>query len=128
MFTVTSLLGGGTLVEGADITGREGRTILVSARWDTVKAVRAHNEAQLVFDAAVEEFFQPVVAAAEAAQAIAHPDKTDWSRVVLSEGKDGAEPEVVDLDMDGILLRLLEETDGSQLRWVGDDVLVAVQP
>lgn len=128
MFTVTPLMGGGTLVEGSDITGKEGRTILVSDRWDAVKAVRAHNEAQMVFDAAVTEFFQPIVDAAEAAKGIAHPTAEDWSRVVISEGVDGTEAEVINLDMDGILLRLLEETDGSQLRWVGEDTLVAVQP
>jgi len=128
MFVVTPLMGGGTLVEGTDITGRTGRTILVSDRWDAVKSVRAHMRAAEAFDEVVHEFFAPITEAAEAATAIAHPVKDDWSRVTLVEGTEGEVAEVISLDMDGILLRLLEETDGSTLRWVGEDMLVAIQP
>ena len=128
MFTITKLLGGGTLVEGADITGKEGRTILLSDKWDMLQSVRAHKEAQSVFDEQVEEFFKPLTDAAEQAVALAHPQSEDWSRVVLTEATEGVEAEVIELDMDRVLLRLLEETDGSMLRWISDDVLVAVQP
>lgn len=128
MFTVTPLMGGGTLVEGTDVTGKEGRTILVSDRWEMLKSIRLHKQAAEVFDAQVEEFFKPITDAAEAAKAIAHPVTEDWSRVVVTEGTEGTEPEVVTLDMDGIILRLLDETDGSMLRWIGEDTLVAIQP
>jgi hypothetical protein len=128
MFTITPLMGGGTLVEGTDVTGKEGRTILVSDKWDMLQSVRAHKEAQSVFDTQVEEFFKPLTDAAEQAVAIAHPQSENWSRVVLTEATEGVKAEVIELDMDGILLRLLEETDGSMLRWIGDDTLVAIQP
>ena len=128
MFTVTALLGGGTLVEGTDVTGRSGRTILLSDSWEAVKSVRAHMKANKVFDEVVTEFFKPLTEAAEVAQVIAHPPVEDWSRVTLVEGTEFESAEVVSLDTDGILLRLLEETDGSSLRWVGEDMLVAIQP
>lgn len=128
MFTVTPLMGGGVLVEGTDVTGKEGRTILVSDKWEMLQSVRAHNKATEVFDAQVEEFFKPLTDAAAAAQAIAHPVTEDWSRVVLSEATPGVEAEVIVLDMDGVILRLLDETDGSMLRWIGEDTLVAIQP
>lgn len=126
MFTITPLLGGGTLVEGTDVTGKSGRTILISEKWDAVKTVRAHIAASEAFDEVVTEFFAPLTAAAEAAQAIAHPQSDDWSVVTITEGTEFEPAEKVRLDMDGVLLRLLEETDGSTLRWIGDDTLVAV--
>jgi hypothetical protein len=126
MFTITPLLGGGTLVEGTDITGKEGRTILLSDKWDAVKSVRAHIAASEAFDEVVTEFFKPLTDAAEMATAIAHPAANDWSKVTIVEGTEGVPAEVVSLDMDGVILRLLEETDGSTLRWIGEDVLVAI--
>lgn len=126
MFTVTPLLGGGTLVEGSDVTGKTGRTILLSDKWEAVKSVRAHIKANEVFDQVVTEFFAPLTEAAEAAQAIAHPAAAEWSKVTLVEGTEFEPAEVVSLDMDGVILRLLEETDGSTLRWVGEDTLVAI--
>lgn len=128
MFTVTKLMGPGTLVEGTDITGKEGRTILISDKWEMLQSVIAHKQASEVFDATVAEFFAPLTDAAAAATAIAHPKSEDWGRVVLSEATEGVEAEYIDLDMDGIILRLLNETDGSMLRWIGEDVLVAIQP
>jgi hypothetical protein len=32
----------------------------------------------------------------------------------------------VELDSEGVLLRILTETDGSMLRWIGTDTLVAL--
>jgi len=126
VFTVTPLLGGGTLVEGSDVTGATGRTILLSDKWEAVKSVRNHIAASEAFDQVVTEFFKPITEAAELAETIAHPTATDWSTVTLVEGTEGTPAEVVSLDMDGVILRLLEETDGSQLRWVGEDTLVAI--
>ena len=126
MFVVTPLMGGGTLVEGTDVTGKTGRTILLSDKWEAVQSVRSHMRASEAFDEVVQEFFAPLTEAAEAAQAIAHPTATDWSTVTLVEGTEFEPAEVVSLDMDGTLLRLLAETDGSSLRWVGDDTLVAI--
>lgn len=126
MFTITPLLGGGTLVEGTDVTGKSGRTILISEKWNAVKTVRAHIAASEAFDEVVTEFFKPLTDAAEAAQAIAHPVTNDWSMVTISEGTEFEPAEKVRLDMDGTILRLLEEGQHDLLRWVGEDTLVAV--
>ena len=126
MFTTTALLGGGTLVEGTDITGREGRTILISDKWEAVQEIRRHIAASEEFDAVVSEFYAPLTAAAEAAKAIAHPATAEWSEVTLKEGTEFEPAETVSLDMDGTILRILAETDGASLRWIGTDVLVAI--
>ena len=128
MFTVTKLMGPGTLVEGEDVTGKSGRTILISDKWEMLQSVIAHNKAAEVFDATVAEFFAPLTDAAELATAIAHPVAEDWSKVTLTEATEGVAAEVIELDMDGVILRLLDETDGSMLRWIGTDILVAIQP
>jgi hypothetical protein len=125
-FTITPLLGGGTLVEGTDVTGKSGRTILLSDKWEMVKAIRAHKLADAHFDEVVTEFFKPLTDAAEVATMLAHPPTAEWSKVTISEGTEFEPAEVISLDMDGVLMRLLEETDGSTLRWIGEDTLVAV--
>jgi hypothetical protein len=126
MFTITPLLGGGTLVEGTDVTGKSGRTILISDRWDAVQSLRNHMRASEAFDEVVTEFFKPLTEAADAASAIAHPVTTQWNKVTISEGTEFEPAEVIDLDMDGVLLRLLHEEQHDLLRWVGEDVLVAI--
>lgn len=128
-FNVKKIVGGGTLVSGTDGTGRDGRTILHSEKWDMYLDVLAHNHASKVFDANVEEFFKPLVEAAEAAKAIAHPTPAyDWTKLTISEGKDGEEAVTVDLtgDLDGIVLRILHEGRHDLLEWAADDVLVAI--
>jgi hypothetical protein len=125
MLSTTPLVGGGVLVEGKDITGRKGRTVLWSGAWDAVQAVRAHAEANEVFDAHVREFFEPIMKAAEAAKAIAHPNSTAEEQYVITEKVEGVEGEVIILDPQGVILRLLDEGKHDRLRWVGDE-LVAI--
>lgn len=125
-FTTTPLINGGYLVEGQDSKGNEGTTILLSDRWDMVQHLRAHGTAQEVFDQAVQEFFQPLTEAAEAASAVLRGPTQDWGRVTLGEAVQGHEEEVIQLDTDGILLRLLAEGRHDLLRWVGGDTLVAI--
>ena len=125
-FTTTALMNGGVLVEGTDVTGKAGTTILLSDKWEMLQSVQRHEAAQAVFDTAVEEHFKNLTEAAEVAAMVAHPASKDWSTVTLNEGSEGSESQVIELDMDGTILRLLDETDGSLLRWVGDDTLVAI--
>jgi hypothetical protein len=125
MLTTTKLMGGGTLIEGTDITGQQGRTVLVSSRWEAVQSIRAHIAAGEAFDEAVKAFFAPITDAAEAAAKIAHPSASQYDTFVVSEGVEGEEREVIQLDAAGIILRLLDEDRQDLLRWVGDD-LVAI--
>ena len=128
MFTLTPLMNGGVLVEGTDVTGKTGTTILLSDKWDMFKSVRAHEAATAEFAEVVDEFFKPLTEAADRAEEIAHPKKHDWSMVTISEATEGVEAQVIELDMDGTILRLLEAGDGSMLRWVGNDTLVVIAP
>ena len=127
-FTTVALMGGGTLVEGTDCTGKAGRTILVSDRWDMYNHVIKHKAAEEIFSAAVAEVLAPITDAAERVEDLMAEPANEWSKVVISEGTEFEAAETVELDMDGIILRLLAETDGNLLRWIGDDTLVAVLP
>jgi hypothetical protein len=121
------LISGGYLVKGTDTEGVKGSTILTSDSWDRVVHVRQHRQADETFDAAVEEFFAPIVAAAEQASAALAGPTQDWGTVVFDEGVQGEEAQAIQLDGDGILLRILHEGNQNLLRWVGDDKLVAIQ-
>lgn len=123
MFEVTPLLDGRTLVEGTDIKGVEGRTVLSSPAWSAVLDYRKQDEAMAEFDKTVEAFFAPLT---EAADKLAETTVNPWATVTIGESVEGVTAREVKLDEQGIILRLLAETDGSMLRWVGND-LVAVQ-
>lgn len=123
MFEVTPLLDGRTLVEGTDIKGVEGRTVLSSPAWQAVLNYRKQDEAMAEFDKTVKAFFAPLT---EAADKLAETTVNPWATVTIGESVEGVTAREVQLDEQGIILRLLAETDGSMLRWVGND-LVAVQ-
>lgn len=123
MFEVTPLLDGRTLVEGTDIKGVEGRTVLSSPAWQAVLDYRKQDEAMAEFDKTVEAFFAPLT---EAADKLAETTVNPWATVTIGESVEGVTAREVKLDEQGIILRLLAETDGSMLRWVGND-LVAIQ-
>ena len=125
MFTVTPLINAQYLVTGSDITGQSGTVVLESEAWDFVKHMRAHEVADAEFDAAVEEFFAPIVdAATKRASALTRPGN-QWATVTFGEDVEGSRARTIELDTAGIILRILEETDGSALRWANGQ-LVAV--
>jgi PAS domain-containing protein len=124
MFEVTSLLDGRTLVEGTDIKGVQGRTVLWSPAWQAVLDYRKQDEAMAEFDKTVEAFFAPLT---EAADKLAETTVNPWGTVTLGENVEGVTAREVQLDSQGVILRLLAETDGSMLRWVGDDLVAIVQ-
>ena len=123
MFEVTPLLDGRTLVEGTDIKGVEGRTVLSSPAWQAVLDYRKQDEAMAEFNKTVEAFYAPLT---EAADKLSETTVNPWATVTIGESVEGVTAREVQLDEQGIILRLLAETDGSMLRWVGND-LVAVQ-
>lgn len=123
----TRLLNGGYLVTGQDSAGNEGKTILHSERWDMVQHLRAHEVAEKEFDEAVEEFFQPLTDAADRARATIAGPAMDLATVTFGENVEGSKAREVELDEDGILLRILTEGNQNLLLWVGDDKLVAIQ-
>lgn len=125
MFEVTPLLTGGTMVKGTDVTGAEGSTVLWSDAWQAVQMAKAQSEAMAEFDASVEAFFAPLTEAADKLATLNQP--SEWETVTIGEKVEGQDVKVIRLDHDGVLLRLLAETDGSQLRWLDASTLVAVQ-
>lgn len=123
MLEITKLADGRTLVEGTDSRGNEGSTILQSSAWDAVLRARKQIAATEEFDAAVEAFFAPLT---EVADRLTENPVDDYSIVEIGETVEGSLSRVIELDTDGILLRVLEETDGSGLRWVHGTELVVV--
>lgn len=116
---VTPLIGNGRFrVRGTDSEGTQGETILVSPRWATVLAHRAHKIDTQEFNDLVSTTFAPFTELAErrAARKAALTGR-DWSTVVIDEGVEGKESKELELDEHGILLRILNETDGSSLVW-----------
>lgn len=126
MFNTTKLAGQRVLVQ--DNTG-ERFEILDSAEWDEVKLHRAHHEASDAFDYAVQEFFAPLLEAADAAAenlALLAAEANDPAfTIVVSEGTEGveAEPaETITLSRDSAILRMIESGDTSRLVWVGNRI------
>ena len=124
-FNTQALAGQRVLVTG-DVA--EQRTILDAAEWNEVKHLLAHTVADEVFNAAVEEFFAPLVEVAEAAAqelqaTLPKPDEA--FTIVIDEGAAGTEavePVVINLGRDAAILRMIEEGQTDRLIWVGDTI------
>lgn len=122
-FTTTPVVGGGTFVEGTDVTGVSGSVILHDPSWSAYQDSLQHKAATEEYDAVVKAFFAPLVEAAEAAK---KPEKKDWSTIVISEPVEGKQGVGVRFGPEGVILRIIAETDGSSLRWVNGH-LVALE-
>lgn len=114
-FTTTPVVGGGTFVEGTDVTGATGSTILFDETWSAYQESLKLEAATEEYDAVVKAFFAPLV---EAAEAVKTPEKKDWSTIVVSEPVEGKRGIGVKFGPEGVILRIIAETDGSSLRWV----------
>lgn len=125
-FTVSPIVGGGVLVEGVDAAGREGTAILRSEAWNFVVEYKAKVEAEAAFDGEVEEFFAPLLEAAEKFQA-ATESAADQVTVVLAPGTEHVAevpPVEVVLDAAGVVLQALDAGQFDSLRWVAGDLVV----
>ena len=123
MFEITPLLDGSTLVEGTDSKGTSGSVVLYSPAWQAVVNARTQAAATEEFDATVEAFFAPIV---EAAEKVAKVDENPWATVTIGEEVEGKTPQVIHLDSEGIVLRVLEEGDSDALRWVANGTQLVV--
>jgi hypothetical protein len=119
-FTTTPVVGGGTFVEGTDAVGTHGSAILHDRAWSAYQDHIAMDAAMQQYDAAVKEFFAPLVEAAEAAKP---SDKKDWQHITVGEEVEGSTPDIIHLGPEGIVLRIIAETDGSSLRWVNGNLI-----
>lgn len=121
-FTTSTLVDGSVLVEGTDDAGVTGSLVLMDRGWAAYQAHVAHSAAVEEFDAAVAKFFKPLVKAAEKAQG---KEKKDWSFITVTEPVDAVPGFGIELGPEGVILRIIAETDGSSLRWV-NGALVAL--
>lgn len=127
-FTTLNLTGERVLVKGTDTQGTEGSVVLDATEWNQVKRQQAHASAHEDFDATVEEFFAPLLAAAEKFEdSKAQPELDPIAYVVVHEGTpavQGQDEVRLRLSGDSIVLRLLESGDTDRLVWVHEQLEV----
>lgn len=131
-FSITKLVGDRAIVKGTDKFGTEGSTVVTTTQWDEVQAHSQFHTSVEAYDAAVEEFFAPLIAATEAVEAkMARPAADPISHVVLHEGTEavqGEEATIIKLGRDAIILRIVEEGKTDRLVWVDDELeILAVE-
>lgn len=126
-FNTINLTGNRVLVRGTDITGASGECTLDASQWNELSVRDEVSRAQEAFDAAVEEFFEPIIKAADKAKsAIERPDDPT-SYVVLDEGQEGQPHRarhLVRLTRDSVVLRLIDEGNTDRLIWVNGELEV----
>lgn len=130
-FTTTALANENFLVEGTDVRGRYGECVIHGGEWFAIKRALGTDTAKEQLDAAIEEFFKPLVEAADAFAAAKAPVVDALSVVVLNEGTTGEparEREVVHLSRDSQILRAIEEGAADRLLWVDGMLVITAAP
>lgn len=121
-FEVKRLVNHRAIVSGTDTFGVTGSAALDTTQWDEIQANVKFDQATEAFDEVVEEFFAPMLAAADNVKAALVPRPEDpASYVVLSEEVEGVEAKprvLVRLDDDTIVLRLIDSGETDRLVWV----------
>lgn len=127
-FSTINLTGERVLVKGTDRFGTDGETVLDATEWNEVQRHLGFSKAKESFDASVEEFFAPLMAAADQLQeqlSVPKPDPDSY--IVLDEGEEGSagrSREVIKLGHDSIVLRLIARGETDRLVWVMDQLEV----
>lgn len=129
-FSISKLVGSRAVIAGTDQFGTTNQIVVDTTQWDEVNATKAFDQATEAFEAAVEEFFRPLTEAAEAAgKAIeSKPDAATY--VVLKEAVEpvaGEKGQLIKLNHDSVLLRLVEAGNFDRLMWVGDELEVLAE-
>ena len=119
------------LVDGTDAFGNSGRTVLYSTQWDGIKAELTKSTVEDQFNAAVEEFYAPLLEKIDAIVADAQKSVVDDAYVLtVGETVDAVEavaPTVYRLSQDSAILRLLEEGRTDRLVWVNDQLEIIAE-
>jgi len=127
-FTTINLTGNRVLVRGTDVHGAAGEATLDASQWNELKVRDDVQKAQENFDSKVDEFFAPLLEAAEQAKSSMDKPRDSISYVVIEEGvegRPGRAEHVVSLTRDSIVLRLIEEGNTDRLIWVNGELEVA---
>ena len=130
-FTATALANEHFLVEGTDIRGKHGEAVVYGGDWLEIKRMLGTDSAKEQLDAAIEEFFKPLVEAADAFAAAKAPVVDALSVVVLNEGTAGEparERKVLHLTRDSQILRAIEEGATDRLLWVNGELVITAAP
>ena len=124
MFVLQKMQNGGLRVTGTDVEGNSGSAVLFSDVMNKVDLLSAEKELVDKFDALVDETFAPFIEIADEMAALQAPSK--WAVVTVGEDVQGSQARSFRNDDDGILIRILRETDGSCLRWHDEHTLIAL--
>lgn len=128
-FSLTPLVGDRVLIKGEDTAGTADSCVVDSSQWNAIKQDTNYNQAVEAFDEAVDAFFAPLLEAAATLEGAASPDVPEDSiqYVVLKEEVVGtkAEPaQLVHLNHDSVVLRLIEDGQENRLLWVSGSLEV----
>ena len=125
-FNIKNLAGDRALIEGTDILGYTGRIVVCSHEWNELKRLRKHETAHAAFDAAVEDFYADLAAAAAQLEASHKANELDpLFYEVIEEGAEaveGKKEQRLVLSKDSVILKLIESGNTDRLIWVGDDL------
>lgn len=130
-FSLTPLANHRVLVEGEDRHGNSHSVILNGREYDEIAAMENVLHAGQAFDQAVEDFFAPLTDAAAVYEDAAAPVVDPAFIYVVEEGSAGepsVEREVLGLEHDTAVLRLINTGDTERLLWitVGGQSLIEV--
>ena len=119
------------LVQGTDQFGTTNQTVLDSTQWDGIKAELTKSTVEDQFNAAVEEFYAPLLEKIDAIVADAQKSVVD-DAYVLTVGEtvnavEAVAPTVYRLNQDSAILRLLEEGRTDRLVWVNDKLEIIAE-
>lgn len=126
-FNVIALAGCDFLVEGTDFRGRTGETVIAAPAWVDYKATTEVDTAKAEFDAAIREFYAPVLDATSALREAREQEEygDPLSVILLDEGTPasaGSPRRELHLDPGSKILRAIEEGLTDRLIWVGDEL------
>lgn len=126
-FTTTNLANNQVLVEGTDIRGVDGQTVLDGSGWFALQEKDRIDNVLSTFDTTVEEFFRPLV---EAAKQVADARKVTIDPLFYVVEQEAVQPtegkaeKLVQLDDDTVILRAIAEGKDDRLIWVNDRLVV----
>ena len=131
-FKTTRLANHRVLVKGTDQFGTTNQTVLDSTQWDGIQAKVNQTTAEDQFNAAVEEFYAPLLEKIDAIVAAEEKSIVD-DAYVLTVGEtvdavEAVEPTVYRLSQDSAILRLIEEGRSDRLVWVNDTLEIIAEP
>lgn len=130
-FDITELAGNRVLVIGKDHADVQHQAILDGTEWNQAKVHDRQQSAAEDFDAAVEAFYAPIVAAIDRLETASQVEEDPAFFIVTQEAQPGAPAQDERrhyLSHDTVVLRLIEQGNTNRLIWVGDTIEITKAP